>query len=178
MTDLTPPSAAGEGQPPHPPDAAASAQLDSTLAAGPSRLPHEQLAPPGAAPVGAAACACESGHGTQSAASERSHAPASDGSDPWVLRLGNFLLKNKDNTSETECQPWAVRLGTYLEEKRPGPWSVLANEKPHDPMVRLPSRLNVALSSSAALWLFNDPGHSCRVHRRFALALFSTKPNH
>jgi len=34
-------------------------------------------------------------------------------------------------------EPWAVRLGTYLSEKKPGPWSLVANEKPHDPLVSL-----------------------------------------
>ena len=59
------------------------------------------------------------------------------GSDPWVLRLGNYLLNKKEPAADaSEETPWAVRLGTYLEEKRPGPWSILANEKPHDPMVR------------------------------------------
>ena len=60
----------------------------------------------------------------------------SAGSDPWVLRLGNYLLNKKDPDAKSSGPtPWAVQLGTYLEEKRPGPWSILANEKPHDPMV-------------------------------------------
>ena len=63
---------------------------------------------------------------------------------PWVLRLGNYLLNKKDPAADaSEETPWAVRLGTYLEEKRPGPWSILANEKPHDPLVR-PAHLLLA----------------------------------
>ena len=31
--------------------------------------------------------------------------------------------------------PAVLRLGTYLHDKQPGPWSILANEKPHDPLV-------------------------------------------
>lgn len=39
--------------------------------------------------------------------------------------------------------PWAVRLGSYLKEKKPGPWSLLANEKPDDPLaLRLGTFLN------------------------------------
>ncbi|KAL1503757.1 hypothetical protein AB1Y20_012226 [Prymnesium parvum] len=68
-----------------------------------------------------------------------------DPSQPWVLRLGNYLLRGKDEAAATAVprEPWALRLGKYLDEKRPGPWSILANEKPHDPMaLRLGTFLN------------------------------------
>jgi len=60
-----------------------------------------------------------------------------------VLRLGNYLTKKKSEEEQGEKQPWAVRLGTYLEERRPAPWSIIANEKPKDPLaLRLGTFLN------------------------------------
>ena len=61
--------------------------------------------------------------------------------EPWVLRLGNFLTKKKDEPKDET--PWAVKLGTYLEERRPAPWTIIANEKPKDPLaLRLGTFLN------------------------------------
>ena len=38
---------------------------------------------------------------------------------------------------------WVVRLGSYLRERQPGPWSIIANEKPQDPLaLRLGTFLN------------------------------------
>jgi hypothetical protein len=57
-----------------------------------------------------------------------------DAGQPWVLRLGNYLTQPKSASTENEV-PWTVRLGTYLNEQKPGPWSLIANEKPQDPLV-------------------------------------------
>ena len=59
---------------------------------------------------------------------------------PWVLRLGNYLTKGKKEQQQEEdnSTPWAVKLGTYLKDRQPGPWSIIANEKPHDPLVHMP----------------------------------------
>ena len=85
-----------------------------------------------------------------------------DDSRPWALRLGEqaspplpltrpphlcftqewpctgeYLQRRAAGESESkEVEPWAVRLGTYLSKKKPGPWSLIANEKPQDPLVR------------------------------------------
>ena len=71
-------------------------------------------------------------------------APEMAGADepkPWVLRLGNWLSRTSEETQDET--PWAVRLGSYLNEKQPGPWSLVANEKPHDPLIlRLGTFLN------------------------------------
>ena len=80
-------------------------------------LPPEDTSPP--APVAASA-------GEEPAA-------ASGGSEPWVLRLGNSLSKPR---AAEDDKGWAVKLGTYLSERQPGPWSLIANEKPQDPLVR------------------------------------------
>ena len=58
---------------------------------------------------------------------------ASAKGDPWVLRLGNYL---KGYKSAEPQEPWSVRLGNYLNEQKPGPWSLVANERPQDPLVR------------------------------------------
>ena len=58
---------------------------------------------------------------------------------PWALKLGEYLQRrSKGEVTEPDADavPWAVQLGTYLREKQPGPWSLLANEKPQDPLVR------------------------------------------
>jgi len=69
------------------------------------------------------------------------HQDVGSGSEPWVLRLGTYL--NGKSLAEEPSEPWAVRLGNYLRDKRPGPWSILANERPHDPMaLRLGTFLN------------------------------------
>ena len=63
------------------------------------------------------------------------------GDQPWVLRLGNWLTKSAEETKSDT--PWAVALGSYLNEKKPGPWSLIANEKPQDPLaLRLGTFLN------------------------------------
>ena len=73
-------------------------------------------------------------------------APASEaeGGSPWVLRLGNYLQKRVNGELEAgDGTPWAVRLGTYLQENKPGPWSLVANERPQDPLaLRLGTFLN------------------------------------
>lgn len=61
----------------------------------------------------------------------------SAGGGPWVLRLGNYLSGKEDNSATDDDRGWAVRLGSYLSERQPGPWSLIANEKPQDPLVRL-----------------------------------------
>jgi hypothetical protein len=82
-----------------------------------------------------------------------------DDSKPWALRLGKcsdllssclacgHLNKSRiageylqrratgEPDESAESQPWALRLGTYLSEKKPGPWSLIANDKPQDPLV-------------------------------------------
>ena len=66
-----------------------------------------------------------------------------DGSSPWVLRLGNYLTGQTAAPPSDDDKPWAVRLGSYLNERRPGPWSLIANEKPQDPLaLRLGTFLN------------------------------------
>lgn len=59
------------------------------------------------------------------------------GGGPWVLRLGNYLSGKEDTSATDDDRGWAVRLGSYLSERQPGPWSLIANEKPQDPLVRL-----------------------------------------
>ena len=40
-------------------------------------------------------------------------------------------------------RPWVLRLGSYLNDKKPAPWTILANKKPHDPLaLRLGTFLN------------------------------------
>ena len=58
----------------------------------------------------------------------------SDPNSPWVLRLGNYLT-GKGRDPSKPAVPVVLRLGNYLHDKQPGPWSILANEKPHDPLV-------------------------------------------
>lgn len=61
--------------------------------------------------------------------------------EPWVLRLGNYLSKKPGD--DTKAEGWAVSLGTYLKDQQPGPWSIIANEKPQDPLaLRLGTFLN------------------------------------
>ena len=63
-----------------------------------------------------------------------------EGSEPWVLKLGNYLSRPKDDPN---AEGWAVSLGKYLNERQPGPWSIIANEKPQDPLaLRLGTFLN------------------------------------
>lgn len=54
-----------------------------------------------------------------------------------MLRLGNYLSGKEDTSATDDDRGWAVRLGSYLSERQPGPWSLIANEKPQDPLVRL-----------------------------------------
>ena len=61
--------------------------------------------------------------------------PEEDPNAPWVLRLGNYLTGSTKPLPKSD-DPLVLRIGNYLHEKQPGPWSILANEKPHDPMVR------------------------------------------
>ena len=73
--------------------------------------------------------------------SQASAAPAgksAKGSQPWVLRLGNYLggAPSEPSDGDDDDRGWAVRLGSYLSENQPGPWSIIANEKPQDPLVR------------------------------------------
>ena len=70
-------------------------------------------------------------------------APAEEDTEdqPWVLRLGNYL--SGKSSAESSSDPLVLRVGTYLAKKKPGPWSILANEKPDDPMV-----------SAARFWSF------------------------
>lgn len=72
---------------------------------------------------------------TSEAIEATSGAAPDSAKDPWVLRLGTYLRGEKKEKEESP-DPWALRLGNYLREKKPGPWSILANEKPDDPMVR------------------------------------------
>ena len=69
---------------------------------------------------------------------------AGGSSDPWVLRLGNYLGSQRSENSKSDDQDgWALRLGNYLKERQPGPWSIIANEKPQDPLaLRLGTFLN------------------------------------
>uniref|UniRef100_A0A7S3U8I2 Uncharacterized protein n=1 Tax=Strombidinopsis acuminata TaxID=141414 RepID=A0A7S3U8I2_9SPIT len=72
-----------------------------------------------------------------------------DDSRPWALRLGEYLQRRAAGESESkEVEPWAVRLGTYLSKKKPGPWSLIANEKPQDPLAL---RLGTFLSETKPL---------------------------
>ena len=46
-------------------------------------------------------------------------------------------------TDQEDSPGWVVRLGSYLRERQPGPWSIIANEKPQDPLaLRLGTFLN------------------------------------
>ena len=69
----------------------------------------------------------------------RTPPPDEDPDAPWVLRLGNYL---SGKSTSAESDPLVLRLGNYLHKKKPGPWSILANEKPDDPMVSAPGRNN------------------------------------
>src|SRR6056297_2388430 len=51
---------------------------------------------------------------------------------------GEYLQRRatgEPDAESEESQPWALRLGTYLSEKKPGPWSLVANDRPQDPLV-------------------------------------------
>ena len=78
-------------------------------------------------------------------------------SEPWVLRLGNYLSKTKTEEEKAAEKPWAVRLGTYLEERRPAPWSIIANEKPKDPLAL---RLGTFLNETKPLGNFGVSGEA------------------
>lgn len=73
--------------------------------------------------------------------------------------MGNYLSSPRRSSSSGEdSTPWAVQLGSYLNERKPGPWSLIANERPQDPLaLRLGTFLNetkplgnFGLSSSGA----------------------------
>lgn len=92
---------------------------------------------------------------------------------PWALKLGEYLQRrSKGEVTEPDADavPWAVQLGTYLREKQPGPWSLLANEKPQDPLVRCRSGACGSVEEAAS------PPHTL-VHRRCASATSSTRPS-
>ena len=103
----------------------------SAVEAAPAQLPEPAVPAPATGPVAAlpplAAVAKPPPAATTDAPEEESDPKA-----PWVLRLGNYLTRAK---SSTPSVPAVLRLGTYLHDKQPGPWSILANEKPHDPLV-------------------------------------------
>lgn len=69
---------------------------------------------------------------------------ADDAGQPWVLRLGNYLSgESAPAPAGVSDKGWAVRLGTFLKDRQPGPWSLIANEKPQDPLaLRLGTFLN------------------------------------
>ena len=71
----------------------------------------------------------------------------SDPSSPWVLRLGNYLT-GKGRDPSKPAVPVVLRLGNYLHDKQPGPWSILANEKPHDPLVSCAPTLTPACAAT------------------------------
>ena len=82
----------------------------------------------------------KAGQASEAAPSSELESCDNDGS-PWVLRLGNYL--SGQATPSDDERPWAVRLGSYLNERKPGPWSLIANEKPQDPLaLRLGTFLN------------------------------------
>ena len=70
--------------------------------------------------------------------------PDDSSSEPWVLRLGNYLTRPAgEKPDDASSTPWTVKLGNYLNERQPGPWSIIANEKPQDPLaLRLGTFLN------------------------------------
>jgi len=78
--------------------------------------------------------------------------PDGEEGEPWVLRLGNYLKgQKKEAAAPLEETPWAVKLGSYLNDRKPGPWSIIANEKPQDPLaLRLGTFLNELGGSSNA----------------------------
>jgi len=94
---------------------------------------------------------------------------------PWALKLGEYLQRrSKGEVTEPDADavPWAVQLGTYLREKQPGPWSLLANKKPQDPLVRCRSGACVASVGRRS----GEPSAPL-VRRRCASATSSTRPS-
>jgi len=97
------------------------------VAAGEATPPVESVAAPEAPPEPAAP--------PPAPAPAPASAPTEEDTEdqPWVLQLGNYL--SGKSSAESSSDPLVLRVGTYLAKKKPGPWSILANEKPDDPMV-------------------------------------------
>ena len=72
--------------------------------------------------------------------------PPLDPDAPWTMRLGHYLQYGETDEARAEREAgggWAVKLGNYLQANKPGPWSLVANKKPDDPLaLRLGTFLN------------------------------------